>query len=378
MSLPPANSDRRRLLAAALLVLVAVGSRVLLGNLGYNFDVSSYVVVEQIVDQGENVYAHTIRYNYGPIWFYVVHAIALTAHLFADSWTAFLLLLSLLLALVDLMIAGLLYERFGPAAAALFLLNPVSIMISGFHRQFDNIPVLLAMVAVVMLERSRCDRLDLRFVGGLAALGLSLAVKHVFFAFPLWLALRERSWRRRIAALVVPPLLFLLGFVPFLAGGRDGIVRNVFLYRSMANAPLWRSVFGPVFGGATGPALLLFAALLVGAWLERRRDRFHGLLVYTVVVVAFSPAVANQYLAIPVAAASSLVNPFFVVYSLVAGAHLVFDPVETGPFIAPAVAANLPDLFPLETALLLGAWVWVVVKDRLRRTDVEPAAGSTG
>jgi hypothetical protein len=372
MSSSPARLDWRRLVVAGLVVLVAVAIRVWLGNLGYNRDVESYVIVERIVDSGGNVYAGTPRYNYGPPWSYVVHAVALAARAFADSWTAFLLLLSLLLALVDVIVAGLLLERYGGAAAALFLLSPVAIVISGFHRQFDNVAVMLAMLAVLLLDRSRAGRVDAPYVGGLVVLGLSLSVKHLFFAFPLWLALKEQRWPRRLAALAVPPAVFLLSFAPFWAEGRAGIVGNVFLYRSLSNAPLWRTVFGPELGGTLGPTALLVAALAAGAWLDRRRDRLGSLLVYTVALVAFAPALANQYLAIPVAAVSAFPNPLFVCYTVVAGAHLVFDPVETGPFISRAIAGSLPDLYPVEAALLLAGLVWMAVAPRLRRGGPAP------
>ena len=51
---------------------VAVLARVGLSQVGLNFDFESYEIVADIVRQGKTVYAETGRYNYGPLWFYVL------------------------------------------------------------------------------------------------------------------------------------------------------------------------------------------------------------------------------------------------------------------------------------------------------------------
>ena len=51
------------------------------GTLGHNFDFDSYRVVADLMAQGKNVYASTDRYNYGPVWFTVIHALDVLARL---------------------------------------------------------------------------------------------------------------------------------------------------------------------------------------------------------------------------------------------------------------------------------------------------------
>lgn len=180
---------RRVLLPVAVLV-VGVAARCAVGTLGFNYDVISYRRVAKLVHDGQNIYATTSRYNYSPCWSYVVHRLAMSASSFPDPFTAFRWHLTLLLTGIDIGIAALLFERFGTRAASLFFLNPVVIFITGYHRQFDNVAILIGLLAVALAERARSS-----LGTSLAAtvLGFSLAVKHVFFAFPLWLAVKQRT-----------------------------------------------------------------------------------------------------------------------------------------------------------------------------------------
>ncbi|CAM8376021.1 hypothetical protein MCEMHM7_00896 [Candidatus Methylopumilus planktonicus] len=56
-----------------LFAAFGLGIRLFCASRGYNWDVDSYRVVADIVARGGNVYQETGRYNYGPIWFYILH-----------------------------------------------------------------------------------------------------------------------------------------------------------------------------------------------------------------------------------------------------------------------------------------------------------------
>lgn len=322
------QSRGRQLLVAALslegLVLVAaIVARLLVSQLGSNYDWESETIVAGIVGDGGNVYAETARYNYGPVFMGVLGAL----HFLSGSDQLDRLLVVGFLTLVDLGIWAVLRSQFGRVAAAVFLLNPISIIITGYHNQFDNLAVLLGLLAVVVLRDSASGRTSSsRFLAGLGLLGLSLCTKHVFFVFPLWIAVRQVTWGRRLAALAVPPLLFVVSFLPFLPhGGKDGILRNVVHYSSANNSPLMHLILpdGWVSAGLAKAVFLL--VLVAGAFVFRSRSDLDRLLLYTVVLVVFAPAMANQYLAIPMAAAVAWLNAGFVLYvtlsTLFLGAH---------------------------------------------------------
>lgn len=312
-------SRRTTFVLIATLVVGVVG-RCLVSTLGHNYDTISYAIVATIVEEGGNVYRDTTRYNYAPPWSYVVHRLASWALLFRDRLAAFKWLLTILLTLVDIGIAALLLDRAGPTAAILFFLNPISIFTTGYHRQFDNIPLLIGFLAVGVLDRSTTRS---RTWAGAAVTGASLMVKHVLFAFPLWLAVHERQWRDRLITLLLPPAMFLLSFAPFWPRGHQGIINNVFLYRGYANAPLWNALLPAAVLHVVKPMLLFLTALIVGAFATRRRTRFEALLIYTLLLVACSPAVANQALAIVCAAMAVFPNAIFGLYVALGTLHLL-------------------------------------------------------
>jgi hypothetical protein len=362
---PCATSSRsrweRRLLAGA--VFLGVVLRYLAAARGHNFDFESFRIVTEIASRGGNVYAETSRYNYGPVWFNLLHLFDRMGSVLSNRPCAFRLLLVTFLTGVDLCIFSLLFRSFGRRAALMFLLNPIGIVITGYHNQFDNLAVLTGLVAVLIYEKRLMPKCRDPLWPSLAVLGVSLVIKHDLFAFPLWMALKCTSWRRAIATAAVPIGIFFASFVPYWSTSRDGIIAHVFLYPSFDNAPLWHIVVPGALQAIITPKVLFALALIVGGWLFRGLPATHSLLLYTLVLVSFSPAVANQYLAIVVPAVAVYWNVPFGLYSLL-GSLLVAGNADGLHF--DALAALLPKSnvraydAPMLT-LLLGL-IWTQVK----------------
>jgi hypothetical protein len=308
-----ANANVTRLAVAAAFLL-GVAARFVLPQQGFNYDVTSFRIVGDIVASGGNVYAETERYNYGPVWFLILGALRIAASATGDPERLFRLGIVAVLTLADLAIAAMLNRRIGPRAAILFFLNPVSIVITGYHNQFDNVAIAAGLAGALLAERAAKEGGWRLTSGALALFGLSLATKHLFFVLPLWLAFRARSWREALVAAGVPILLFVASFLPFAPGGWRGIVHNVLLYRSFGNGPAARILHEA--GAAIPPSLLLVAGLAAAGWLLRRRPLFESVLVYLVLLVVLSPAMANQYLAIPMASVAAALNPAYALYAL--------------------------------------------------------------
>jgi hypothetical protein len=113
-------------------------------------------------------------------------------------------------------------------------------------------------------------------------------------------------------------------FTPYL-GALGRIRENVVEYRYFANG-LYPAIAPDALEGVLSPTLVLLLALVGFGWLERHRAPFDQALRYLMVLVCFSPSVANQYLAIPMAAAIALLNPFFALYVAVASLILLAHP----------------------------------------------------
>ena len=224
-------------------VLLGVAFRYLFTYFGHNFDFDSYCVVGEISRHFGNVYAETSRYNYGCI-FYFVQAAAynLSCFVFENETVCvnlYRFLIVSFLTFVDFGIMFILKIKYGDKAAIVFFLNPVSIYITGYHNQFDNIAILFMLLGTFFYnEDEKFTKKDLMFVIFFA---LSLITKHIFFALPVWILLkRGLPLKKKIIYACVPPFLFLCSFIPF-AGSQEainGIINNVFLYRSFNNFPL--------------------------------------------------------------------------------------------------------------------------------------------
>lgn len=306
------------------LLLAGVGLRFAMMKRGHNFDMESWRLAADITNHNGNVYAETYRYNYGPIWFEVLHLLDRVAQLFSNPYHAFRFLVVGVLTLADLGIWYMLRKKFGFVAGFLFFLNPISIIITGYHNQFDTVAVCAALAAAVVYGDEK-GGLTRRKWWGLVLLGLSLTVKHVFFLFPLWLAVRQKGWREKLIVLSVPIAIFGLSFVPFWAQGHAGILKNVFGYSSFNNAPFWYTVLPQFIQAFVSIKVLFFGALIVFAFVMRKRPIVESLLVYSIVLVAFSAAIANQYLAIVCAAIAVFPNVFYLLYTFSASLMLAMS-----------------------------------------------------
>jgi len=305
--------------AFILATVTGVSLRLWLATLGHNYDVESFALVGGLVADGRNVYANTLRYNYGPIWFLVLGLIEwIMRHVRTTNVEAFHFVVASLLTAVDVAIAWLLSRRFDPVAGVLFLLCPVSMLITGFHSQFDNLAVLVGLIAWLPMASASSRRSARNVAACAVVMGLSLSIKHILVFFPLWVI----TWpafgdlRRRLLYAVVTYGVFLAGFAPFAVNDAaiDGIWRHVFAYDSNTLYTLFEQVLQlfapassvvalfawvPVFSGVK--FLWLIAMVAVG-WIAMRREPSHAVLYYLLAMVALSPSMAAQYFAIPLAA----------------------------------------------------------------------------
>lgn len=316
---------KHRVSCFIIAVIVGIVVRLALSLLPYNFDIESYGIVAEIVDKGGNVYAETVRYNYGPVWFTTLGGLFQIAELTPNSIWALRYLVAGLLTLVDVGILIILTKKFGKKAGLLFFLNPISIIITGYHGQFDNLAILLAMLAILIFGNTLEKNITGKKILGLITLGLSLMTKHIFFIFPLWLAIKQKGWKMKLLCLVVPLGIFAIGFLPFISTGIDGIVHNVFMYKSFDNGPFWYALAPTIITRFIPKMVLFILTLVILAFVFRKKDNFRSLLAYTIAVVIFSPAIANQYLAIAIPFVAVNFNAFFALSTMLSTLFLTVD-----------------------------------------------------
>ena len=357
------------------IILLGTALRLWLASVGYNFDMDSYWIVSQIVADGKSVYAETWRYNYGPIWSYVIYGIRwLTKATGNDNITRFHLLVCALLTIVDGTLALLVRNRYGLACAAFFFLNPISLLITGYHSQFDNFAILVGFIAcsIPLVANSAGRHAEYKRA---CILGVSLAVKHLLFLFPIWLLPGERTSCDRLRRFI--PLLayfiFITGFLPFClaSGAADGILHNVLGYSSQLTEGAPGLIISLLFGADTlalRPGIaaakgMFFAILMLsaGPWrtaLGEQRDHVEYLFLYLITLVATSCAMADQYVSIPLIAVAryyrSMWAWFYVALgtaTILGGPNNVFQP-------PPSLLSNFKYFYAQLAliALLIGIW----------------------
>ena len=230
------------------------------------------------------------HYNYGFFWGYFSYLLNLIS---GHDFSTFRLLIVLTLGLVDIAIAWQIKTKFGNLYL-LFLFNPVSILISGFHNQFDNIAILFGLLALNRFRQSS-PKVS-RNSSYIFLMSVSLIVKHDLIFFVIWLAFRNLRNCKGMLVSLFPIPVFFMSFLPFIHAYPE-IWTNVFRYKSFNNGPLYYVVF--LRQNFSSVYIVLFIGLiLLTGWLLRNVELFHFFYLYLVFFVALSSSIANQYLAI--------------------------------------------------------------------------------
>jgi len=346
-----------------VVIIIGIALRYLVAIRGHNFDFDSFLIVSDIVDRGYNVYANTDRYNYGPIWSFVL---IMLYRLAGKDTLVFRLLLIAFLSIVDMGIFIILRQKKDLVVASLFFLNPISIIITGYHNQFDNFAILLAMSAVLLLKDDIGKSITTRKSLGLVMLGLSLMTKHLFIAFPIWLAIKQRGIFQKIIILLMPIAMFLIGFFPYWDGGRQGIIVNVLQYSSWNNEIFYKLFVPRSVQLVLSSRMVWLFLIIIFAFILQQKNAFDSLLAYTCLLVVASPAIANQYLAIVVPYIAANVNIFSVTFAIVGSWYLFID-INGLHFLYLKYILDIGQnvYFAFLISLLLMCFIWSIWKEML-------------
>lgn len=358
------KAPARLALAAGFAAAAALRLSLLFSYPG-NYDTESYSIVADIEARHGNVYAETPRYNYSPVWGWILlgldragRAAGLTLArgvglflLAVDAATAFF---------VARLAAARMGARAGAAAGLLFFANPVSVLISSWHGQFDSFAILFLLVAAGIATRDgeggAGDPPGTRsHAGRAAALSASLLVKHIGWFHPLLFARRDRP--ARWIWTVVPYVVFLLSFLPYAASWRE-IRDHVFRYRSLSGNYGTEALL--LIRGVPGwvPSALFAAAVVTAIVFFRRGDPVRASLRLFLVLLVFLPGFSRQYCVWPIALGSILPGAGLLVYTAVSAAFL-----SRGFFAFDQAPAWLPGWY----GPWWGAVLWLLLELRAER-----------
>jgi hypothetical protein len=269
-------------------------------------------------------------YHYSPVWAFVVLGISKAA---SPIGIPFEKAVGGLLLLTDVATAYVLFriarDRFGRPAdraagtALLFFSNPVSVFVTGFHLQWDNLAILFLVVAVWLAGREPGRRMATSL-----ALAASLLVKHVTFFHPLLFARRTGS-RRLPLEFLLPYGFFFASLLPYW-GSRAAVFEGVFRYRSLSED--YGSVMLRKLPGFPewAPTAILAAATLAGVLAFRRMEIGRACLLLFLVLLIFVPGVVEYYFAWPIALGSLYSGAGYAVFTLLVSAFFLGSPDGLG------------------------------------------------
>ena len=286
-----------------LVLCCGTALRMWVSTLGWNFDLISWWIVAHLVDEGNNVYVYTGRFPYGPIWADVAWLLLwIQRALGFTGMASFHVLVAGFLSIVDVGIAITLARACGYIPAVLFSLCPVSILITGYHSQIDNIAILLAfwswyLIKVLPEGEGQLDDV----IWPAVLMGLSLATKHVFAFFPLWILVGpSRPVRQRLLYAGIAYAIFLGAFISYVPTpeGLAAVKAHVFFYRGydrFGNGLLPRIIPNQALWTGAFDAGILAAGFIIARWAAREL-----FFLYPVALVSFTTTMADQYLVIPI------------------------------------------------------------------------------
>ncbi len=300
-----------------LVILSGTAIRVLVSVKGYgNYDSVSWEQVGQILARGENVYNHTTRYNTSPLWFWILsglNKVALIGNVIPyRSWVR------IFLSGVDLATAILIWKSARclgvPKAVALsfFYLNPVSILLSSYHAQFENIAIFFLLTGVYLYSRpSPSAKWRQALMWSFVTLGL-IAKHNICYEVPIVLRFVFGKLRNWAILFILSCLVFFASFWPYWHESGQAIVKNVLLYGSY---PMSYGI-STLVQAAWLKYIFLFA-LLGYAFIQRSQDLVTRCLQGTLFFLTFTPGFGHQYLVLPVALGALRPSKLFFVFTIV-------------------------------------------------------------
>lgn len=302
-----------------LIISVSFILRILLSSLGHNYDLESFEIVGDLVLKGDNFYAETDRYNYGPVW-----ALLMSVFKYISTFNGIYhqqifhaLIVTVLFAGELLLAYQLLRSGYDWLSVLILLLNPLSIILIGHHSQFDILAISIAYAAFRQIKK---DNVWIAVI----LMGLSYSIKHLMVFFPLILLFDNGiKLKNRLAFLTIPAMIFALSFIPYFEAF-ENIRKNVIGYQLNHGQTLIYKVceiviprFASEYEFTTSIPLMngykpiwILTTLITGRYIQKHRPDM-VFETYLIILVALSPAISEQYLLIPMTAVVLLRKSIF-------------------------------------------------------------------
>ncbi|MGD2050011.1 MAG: glycosyltransferase 87 family protein [Chloroflexota bacterium] len=213
-------------------------------------------------------------------------------------------------------------------AAVLFLLNPLTFGNTVLRRQDESIVVFFVALSLLFILKNQHTKAAITIgVSLLVKLTGGLLIPAAFF--------NKRDWRY----LVIPPLVFLIGLLPFLIlAGRDAIfwdfttsgAQHPFQFKGVSLMTLWNAMNDGTRQISILPVAIIMIVGVLAAAAIIARYRFgivEDMIILTTAVFLFSPKLHTGYFSILVLLMAMLIKDWrlAILYFLFGALALVAD-----------------------------------------------------
>jgi len=309
-----------------------------------------------------NVYSHNQGYNYSPILYFLIGAIAYFQALFnilplLFFWRFFISLFDVGSLFILLRIAKI-KNISQVKTALLFFLNPVSIIISGHHGQFDNIAIFFLLLTL-LIHYEDFDRKGFSTFLQWISLTFGLLVKHIIiFQLLVFWRFKTKKIRNTFLLFALSLLVFLISFVPYWSGAKQQILSMVFLYGGIQGNYGITYLLTQWFPGVTifglsqvtlFKAFFMFFLFFIPVFIKQR-DIARNMLFMFLFFLSFTSGIGAQYFVLPIALGALFPSKWFYLYSLIVTLGFIGGIEQAFPFIIPGlsfVSFNVIWLFTL-------------------------------
>ena len=212
------NQKNYKLNLFLLFSLIGISIRVWISQFGSNFDFTMWQINLDLFKEGKSIYEFG-NYTYSTPWIYTLYFLDTISLSNFDNisfiknipGTSYRFKIIVFLSLIDIYIFYLLYKNYSLKIGLLFILNPISIILTGHHNAFDNYAILFGLLGVLMYGELN-EKITLKKLISIFLFGLSLSIKHILFFFPLWWAFKEKKLVNKLLVLIIPYFIFLITF----------------------------------------------------------------------------------------------------------------------------------------------------------------------
>jgi hypothetical protein len=280
---------------------------------GASYDIESYRLVTDALLSGREVYTSVLgRHPYLPFQMYIMGGMASLA---TATGLPYVAAIKLPAVLADVALTGLIYavaarsatRPWAAYAALLYALNPISILVTAYHGQFEAVTLLLLALAWLAWDVGRPGR---------SAVALGFAILNKTWPVVLLPALfiRLRGWRARAGYVLIAlgvPVLFVVAYLAFFAADPLPMLRRALTHRGVAGywgpgavlnpaAQLYPGLQPLVDASLSLRNWLLAAAVLFGTWWTRRESLLDAFLTTLLAIFAVTVGFGIQWLVWPV------------------------------------------------------------------------------